>query len=112
MDMINLLVVVRLAIEVLDTINMVLSPNNLRSNTFLITNHQGNHLSHHIRVMGNFFNHILTKGITILICILIIRLMTSFLPLSFITEPRITAGIEVSRAQGDAATACHGSGAP
>ncbi len=32
------------------------------------------------------------------------------LPLSFITEPGITAGIEVSRTQGDAG--CHGSGAP
>ena len=39
-------------------------------------------------------------------------LSLSFLPLSFITEPRITAGIEVSRAQGDAAAGCHGSGAP
>ena len=34
------------------------------------------------------------------------------LPLSFITEPGITAGIEVSRTQGDAAAGCHGSGAP
>lgn len=36
------------------------------------------------------------------------------LPFSFIliTEPGITAGIEVSRTQRDAAVGCHGSGAP
>jgi hypothetical protein len=32
-------------------------------------------------------------------------------PLSFITEPGITAGIKVSRTQGDTAAGCHGSGA-
>ena len=39
---------------------------------FLIMDHQANHLSQHIRVMNNSFNHILTTGITILICILIV----------------------------------------
>jgi len=29
------------------------------------------------------------------------------LPLSFITEPRITASIEVSRMQGDVTAGCH-----
>lgn len=41
----------------------------------------------------------------------LIRESTAFF-LSFITEPRITAGIVVSRMQGDAAAGCHGSGAP
>ncbi|KAL6316611.1 hypothetical protein AAG906_018866 [Vitis piasezkii] len=69
MDMINLLVAVALLIEVLDTINMVLVPNSLRNHIFLIIDHQANHLSQRIRVMNNSFNHILTTGIAIPICI-------------------------------------------
>ncbi|KAL6323225.1 hypothetical protein AAG906_029232 [Vitis piasezkii] len=79
MDMINLLVAVALLIEVLDTINMVLIPNNLRNHIFLIMDHQANHLSQHIRVMNNSFNHILTTRITIPICILVVGLMMMIL---------------------------------
>ncbi|KAL6321352.1 hypothetical protein AAG906_016407 [Vitis piasezkii] len=70
MDMINLLVVVALFIEVLDTINMVLMPNRLQNHIFLIMDHQANHLTQHIRVMNNSFNHILTTGIATPIYIL------------------------------------------
>ena len=38
----------RLLIEVLDTINMVLIPNNLRNHIFLIMDHQANNISQHI----------------------------------------------------------------
>ena len=79
MDMINLLVATTLPIEVLDTINMVLILNSLQSHIFLIMDHQVNHLSQHIRVMNNSFNHILTTGITIPICILVIGLMMMIL---------------------------------
>ncbi|RVW45380.1 hypothetical protein CK203_107385 [Vitis vinifera] len=68
MDMINLLVAVALLIEVLDTINMVLVSNSLRNHSFLIIDHQSNHLSQRIRVMNNSFNHILTTRIAIPIC--------------------------------------------
>ncbi|RVW69442.1 hypothetical protein CK203_062790 [Vitis vinifera] len=74
MDIMNLLVVVTLLIEVLDTINMVLIPNSLRNHNFLIMGHQANHLNQHIRVMNNSFNHILTTRIVIPICILVIGL--------------------------------------
>ena len=79
MDMINLLVAVTLPIEVLDTINVVLILNNLRSHIFLIMDHQGYHLNQYIQVMNNSFNHILTTGITILICKLVIGLMMMIL---------------------------------
>ena len=78
MNMINLLVVAALPIEVLDTMNMVLIPNSLRSHTFLIMDHQANHLSQHIQVMNNSFDHILTTGITVSICILVVGLMMIF----------------------------------
>ncbi|RVW72222.1 hypothetical protein CK203_059501 [Vitis vinifera] len=42
---------------------LVLIPNSLRNHIFLIMGHQANHLTHHIRVMNNSFNHILTTGI-------------------------------------------------
>ena len=71
MDMINLLIAVALLVEVLDTINIVLIPNNLQNHIFLIMDHQVNHLNQHIRVMNNSFNHILITGIATLICILI-----------------------------------------
>ena len=45
MDMINLLVATLLLIKVLDTIKMVLIPNNLQSHIFLIIDHQANHLT-------------------------------------------------------------------
>ena len=44
MDVINLLVATLLLIKVLDTINMVLIPNN-QSHIFLIIDHQANHFS-------------------------------------------------------------------
>ena len=75
MDMINLLVATTFPIEVLDAINMVLSPNSLQSHIFLIMDHQANHLKQHIQVLNNFFNYILTMGITVPICILVIGLM-------------------------------------
>ena len=77
--MINLLVAVALLIEVLDTINMVLILNNLRNHIFLIMDHQANHLTQHIRVMNNSFNHILTTGIATPICILVVGLMMMIL---------------------------------
>ena len=46
-DMTNLLIVVALFIEVLDTISMVLSPNILQGHIFLIMDHQVNHRSQH-----------------------------------------------------------------
>ena len=79
MDMINLLVVVALPIEVLDTINMVLIPNNLRNHIFLIMDHQANYLSQHIWVMNNSFNHIFITGIVTPICILVVGLMMMIL---------------------------------
>ena len=74
-DMINLLVAVALLIEVLDTINMVLIPNNLQNHIFLIMDHQANHLSQYIWVMNNSFNHILITGIATPIYILVVGLM-------------------------------------
>ena len=58
MDMTNFLIAVALLIEVLDTINMVFSPSSLQDHIFLIMDHQLNHLSQHIQVMNNSFNHI------------------------------------------------------
>ena len=55
MDMINLLVATTFPIEVLDAINMVLSPNSLQSHIFLIMDHEANHLKQHIQVLNNFF---------------------------------------------------------
>ena len=75
MDMTNLLIAVALLIEVLDTISMVLSSSGLQGHIFLIMDHQPNHLSQHIQVMNNFFNHILTMQIIVLICMLVVGLM-------------------------------------
>ena len=75
MDIINLLIAAALHIEVLVTISMMLSPNNLQSHIFLIMDHQVNHLNQHIQVMNNSFNHILTMQIIILICMLVVGLM-------------------------------------
>ena len=72
MDMINLLIAVALLIEVLDTISMVLSPSNLQGHIFLIMDHQVKHLSQHIQVVNNSFNHILIKQIIVPICMLVI----------------------------------------
>ena len=77
--MINLLVAVALLIEVLDTINMVLIPNSLQNHIFLIMDHQDNNLTQHIRVMNNFFNHILTTRIATPICMLVVGLMMMIL---------------------------------
>ena len=66
MDMTNLLIVVALLIEVLDTISM----NSLQGHIFLIMDHQVNHLSQHIQVMNNSFNHILIMQIIVPICML------------------------------------------
>ena len=85
-NMTNLLIAVALLIEVLDTISMVLSLNNLQGPIFLIMDHQANHLSQHIQVMksikkkhiqvmNNSFNHILIMQIIVPICMLIIGLM-------------------------------------
>ena len=82
MDMTNLLIAVALLIEVLDTINMVLSPSNLQGHIFLIMDHQPNHLNQHIQVMNNFFNHILTMQIIVLICMLVVELMMMMMILS------------------------------
>ena len=41
--------------------------------------HQANHLNHHIRVMNNSFNHILTTRIATPICILVVGLMMMIL---------------------------------
>ena len=75
LDMTNLLIAIALLIEVLDTINMVLSPKNLQGHFFLIMDHQANHLSQHIQVMNNSFNHILIMQIIILICMFVVGLM-------------------------------------
>ena len=75
MDMTNLLIAVALLIEVLDTISMVLSSSSLQGHIFLIMDHQLNHLSQHIQVMNNSFNHILTMQIIVLICMLVVGLM-------------------------------------
>ena len=75
MDMTDLLITVALIIEVLDTISMVLSPSSLQGDIFLIMDHQPNHLSQHIEVMNNSFNHILTMQIIVLICMLVVGLM-------------------------------------
>ena len=64
MDMTNLLIAVVLLIEVLDTISIVLSPSSLQGHIFLIMDHQPNHLSQHIQVMNNSFNHILTMKLS------------------------------------------------
>ena len=74
-DMTNLLIVVALLIKVLDTISMVLSLSSLQGHIFLIMDHQLNHLSQHIQVMNNSFNHILTMQIIVLICMLVVGLM-------------------------------------
>ena len=42
---------------------------------FLIMDHQPNHLSQHIQVMNNSFNHILTMQIIALICMLVVGVM-------------------------------------
>ena len=68
MDMTNLLIAATLHIKVLDTISMMLRPNSLQGHIFLIMDHQINHLSQHIQVMNNSFNHILTMQIIVLIC--------------------------------------------
>ena len=75
MGMTNLLIAIALLIEVLDTISMVLSPSSLQGHIFLIMDHQPNHLSQHIQVMNNSFNHILTMQINVLICMLVIGRM-------------------------------------
>ena len=75
MDMTNLLIAVALLIEVLDTISMVLSLSSLQGHIFLIMDHQANHLSQHIQVMNNSFNHILIMQIIVSICMLVVRLM-------------------------------------
>ena len=82
MDIINLLIATLLHIEVLDTISMALSPNNLQRQIFLILDHQANHFNQHIQVMNNSFNHILTMQIIVLICMLIIGLMMMMMILS------------------------------
>ena len=70
MDMTNLLIAVALLIKVLDTMSMVLSPNSLQGHIFLIMDHQANHLSQHIQVMNNSFNHILIMQIIIpIVCL-------------------------------------------
>ena len=74
-DMTNLLIVVALLIEVLDTINMVLRSNNLQGHIFLIIDHQTNHFSQHIQVKKKIFNHILIMQIIVLICMLVTGLM-------------------------------------
>ena len=80
-DMINLLLATTLLIEVLDTINMALS---LKSHIFLIMDHQTNHFSQYIQVIKNSFNYILTMGIIVLICILVVGLIMMILSLLII----------------------------
>ena len=75
MDMTNFRKAVPLFIEVLDTISLVLSPSSLQGHIFLIMDHQANHLSQHIQVMNNSFNHILSMQIIVPICMLVVRLM-------------------------------------
>ena len=79
MDIINLLITTTLHIKVLDTINMMLNPNSLQGHIFLIIDHQINHLSQHIQVMNNSFNHILTIQIIVPICMLAVGLMMMIL---------------------------------
>ncbi|KAL6327222.1 hypothetical protein AAG906_015261 [Vitis piasezkii] len=43
---------------------VVLIPNDLQNHIFLIMDYQANHLTHHIRVMNNSFNHILTTELS------------------------------------------------
>ena len=85
MDMTNLLIAIALLIKFLDTISKVLSPNSLQGHIFLITDHQVNHLSQHIQVMTNYFNHVLIMQIILPICMLVIGLMMMmiFSPSSF-----------------------------
>ena len=85
-DMINLMIVAALHIEVLDTINMVLSLNSLQGHIFLIIDHHVNHLSQHIQVMNNSFNHILTMEIIIWICMLVVGLMTMMILSSLVIQ--------------------------
>ena len=75
MDMANLLIAVALLIKVLDNISMMLSLSSLQGHIFLIMNHQANHLSQHIQVMNNYFNHILILQIIVPIYMLIVGLM-------------------------------------
>ena len=84
--MINLLIVATLHIKVLDTISMMLRPNNLQGHIFLIMDHQVNHLNQHIQVMNNSFNHILTVQIIVLICMLIIELMMMMILSSLVIQ--------------------------
>ena len=86
MDMTNLLIAVALLIEVLDAISMMLSPNYLQGHIFLIMDHQANHLSQHIQVMNNSFNHILIMQIIIPICMLVVRLMMMMILSSLIIQ--------------------------
>ena len=86
MDITNLLIAVALLIEVLDTISMVLSPSSLQGHIFLIMNHQPNHLSQHIQVMNNSFNHILIMQIIAPICMLVVRLMMMMILSPFVIQ--------------------------
>ena len=86
MDMTNLLIAVALLIEVLDAISMMLSSNYLQGHIFLIMDHQANHLSQHIQVMNNSFNHILIMQIIIPICMLVVRLMMMMILSSLIIQ--------------------------
>ena len=86
MNMTNLLIAVALLIEVLDAISMMLSPNYLQGHIFLIMDHQANHLSQHIQVMNNSFNHILIMQIIIPICMLVVRLMMMMILSSLIIQ--------------------------
>ena len=85
-DMTNLLIAVALLIEVLNTISMMLSPNNFQGHIFLIMDRQANHLSQHIQVMNNFFNHILIMQIIVLICMLVVGLMMMMILISFVIQ--------------------------
>ena len=85
-DMTNLLIAVALLIEVLNTISMVLSPNNFQGHIFLIMDCQANHLSQHIQVMNNFFNHILIMQIIVPICMLVVGLMMMMILISFVIQ--------------------------
>ena len=82
MDMINILIVGALHIEVLDTISMMLNPNNLQGHIFLIMDYQANHPSQHIQVMNNSFNHILTMQIIVPIYMFVVELMLMMMILS------------------------------
>ena len=86
MDMINLLIVVTLLIEVLDIISMVLSSSSLQGHIFLIMDHQANHLSQHIQVMNNSFNHIFSMQIIVPICIFIAGLMMMIILSSLVIQ--------------------------